>query len=297
MMFHVEHIFACPVCGCKDSKHELTCKDFTVSKEDFRIVSCVSCGLYRTENPPGLNEIGAYYKSDDYISHTNSKKGLFNKAYQFARNRALRRKLRLVRELNSPKTLLDIGCGTGHFLRYVQSHSGIEVRGIEPDSRAAAIARSFQLNVDMPSEGYKTTERFDVITMWHVLEHVHDLAFQMQWIKDHLSQEGTLVIAVPNRLSYDANHYKEFWAAYDVPRHLWHFTANDIKRLASNFNMKVSSVRPMKMDSYYVSLLSERYRKGGIFSAIITGYLSNRKAEKSKPYPNHSSLIYTLKVN
>ena len=278
------------------------CKDYTVSGKEFELVYDSKLELFATYPQPDEKDLESYYQSPDYISHTDSKKTLIDKIYQSVKKLSLSKKIKLIESFNTPdKYLLDIGCGTGDFLE-VAKRKHWKVTGIEPNEQARKLS---QVKIDdskvIVSElnkltGSKQKSLFDVITLWHVLEHVPDLNKYIALIKTFLKPTGVLVVAVPNFKSYDAQRYKEFWAAYDVPRHLWHFSQNSISKLFSKHSMKVIAILPMRFDSYYVSLLSEKYKTGksNFFSAFWFGFLSNWKARKTKEY---SSLIYLLKIS
>ncbi|MFV0541800.1 MAG: class I SAM-dependent methyltransferase [Aestuariibaculum sp.] len=274
----------------------LTVKDFSVSGEDFQLIENQEFGFLETTPRPSLNVLLNYYKSDDYISHTDTKRNLFEKAYHLVRNIALKRKLKLIDSfLTETKYVLDIGCGTGDFLKTAQQ-SNWKVLGIEPNEQARAIAnkktRQAVFNSDKLNE--LKANCFDVITLWHVLEHLPNLEEQIKCFEKLLKPNGVLVIAVPNYKSYDAQHYKSFWAAYDVPRHLWHFNRTSIVKLVSKYNFKVKKVKPMFFDAFYVSLLSEKYKTGkmNVFKAFFVGLVSNLKYLSTK---EASSLTYIIK--
>jgi len=307
----------------------LTCKDFTVTNEDFLLLKDESLDLLITSPQPKLEDLGKYYESSNYISHTDSSKSILDKVYQIAKNYTIDRKVRMVNEIEKiegrrktgkvenginpktkdkrPKTILDIGCGTGDFLVACKKEKW-NVIGVEPNTKAATLA-NFKLQnitVDKNTKNnfnlfkdineLKKENKFDVITMWHVLEHVPNLEEYINNLKKLLKPNGTLIIAVPNYKSFDAKYYKQFWAAYDVPRHLWHFSKKSISLLFKKENMKVVKTLPMKLDSYYVSLLSEKYKTGksNLLKAFFIGFKSNFKALSSKEY---SSLIYIIKNN
>ncbi|MBC7439178.1 MAG: class I SAM-dependent methyltransferase, partial [Flavobacterium sp.] len=242
---------------------------------------------------PTETELPQYYESDDYISHTDGKRTMFEKAYQYIKNIALINKLKLINNINPEKgKLLDIGAGTGDFL-LVAKQNDWQITGIEPNEKARNIAINKGISFVEKSELLEK-HSFDVITMWHVLEHVSDLELQIKELKRLLKPSGTILIAVPNFNSYDAKHYGSYWAAYDVPRHLWHFSKIAIKLLFEKQNLHLQKVIPMKFDAFYVALLSEKYRKGkmNLIKAFLVGLKSNIKGSKNLEYSSH---IYVIK--
>ncbi len=284
----------CPICLSGQKKLFLSCVDYTVSQKTFELQECAGCGFVFTSPRPQNSDLGAFYESDEYISHSNTKKGLISRLYQSVRNRTLKQKLQIINSRQAHGSLLDIGCGTGEFLNVVQQN-GWKVRGIEPGDKARQAAEeNYKLDV-RPEEALKqiATESMDVITMWHVLEHVPDLKGRLEELNSILKKDGLLIVAVPNRNSHDAAHYGKFWAAYDVPRHLWHFRPQDIRTLFGNHGFEVKEVLPMKFDSYYVSMLSEKYSTGAIryFGAFRRGWISNSKAANEA----WSSQIYIIR--
>ncbi|RYH76228.1 class I SAM-dependent methyltransferase [Flavobacteriaceae bacterium 144Ye] len=274
----------------------LTVKDHSVSGEDFQLVHNEELDMLETIPQPSANTLSEYYKSEDYISHTDSKRNWFEKAYHFVRGMALKRKLKLINSFPvSGKTILDVGCGTGDFLQTAKNNSW-NVYGIEPNEKARAIANSKTRNQVFDTNTLQEFESgaFDVITLWHVLEHLPNLETEIQNLNRLLKPNGRLVIAVPNFKSYDAKHYNAFWAAYDVPRHLWHFSQTSISKLFSKHNLEIEKTLPMTFDAFYVSLLSEKYKSGSKnpLTAFWIGLQSNLKAKRTGEY---SSLIYVLK--
>lgn len=276
-----------------NKKHFLTVKDHSVSKEIFDLYHDEELDMLITSPQPELQNLGKYYESEDYISHTDNKRSLFEKAYHFVKNIALQNKLNLINSEQTQKgKLLDIGAGTGDFL-LTAKNNGWETIGVEPSDKAKNIAK--QKGISFVEEiSSLENHSLDVITMWHVLEHVPDLEHQIQELKRLLKPTGTLIIAVPNFKSFDANHYKTFWAAFDVPIHFWHFSKKSIHLLFEKVDMKLEKVLPMKFDSFYVSLLSEKYKTGKMnyFKAFFVGLKSNWKAKSTKEYSSH---IYVLK--
>jgi 2-polyprenyl-3-methyl-5-hydroxy-6-metoxy-1,4-benzoquinol methylase len=290
----MKKIDICPICSSATQAPLLVCKDYTVSKKDFSIVACADCGFAFTSPRPEDSDLGAYYQSEEYISHSNTSKGLVSKLYQMARKRTLAAKLQMINARASKGALLDIGCGTGEFLNECKLN-GWRVQGIEPGEAARSAASSnYGLSVGEESAIDGLAEAsFEVITMWHVMEHVPNLVGRVQQLKRLLKPGGLLVIAVPNRSSHDAEYYGAQWAAYDVPRHLWHFRPEDMKRLLEQGGFKLTETLPMKYDSYYVSMLSEKYKTGAVnyLAAAYRGWVSNSKAGKDR----WSSQIYLFR--
>jgi SAM-dependent methyltransferase len=292
----MENLQNCPVCNGTSFKDRIKCKDYTVSGNTFNIQECTSCGFLFTNPRPSKEEIGPYYESKDYISHTNSKAGLFNTIYQTIRNVAISQKISMIRTVTGRKTveLLDVGCGTGEFLAGC-TKEGWKVKGVEPGEGARSQAiKNHKLEVEEESYLEKTTDTYDVITLWHVLEHVHELNERIEQLSRILRKDGILVIAVPNHTSKDAQVYGPHWAAWDVPRHLYHFSPVTIKRLFQKHGFSHSASFPMKFDAYYVSMLSAGYKRGGkrSLSGLITGMASNLAAKNAEVY---SSVIYVFR--
>lgn len=291
------HLSNCPICNSPDTKPFLTCTDYTVSKQIFSIVSCEICGFKFTNPRPTENKLGDYYKVENYISHTDTNKGLISKLYKFVRNYTLGKKVNLVNLYARKGNLLDYGCGTGMFLVEAK-RSSWNVFGIEPDAGARNLAsRNSGAEVHeslFAANKFLSDTRFRCITLWHVLEHVSSLNETMNWFHTFLEENGVLIIAVPNYKSFDAKLYGNFWAAYDVPRHLSHFDKESILRLATNNGFNHVKSLPMKFDSFYVSMLSERYKSGRInyLKAFVTGLRSNMKARSATEY---SSVIYVFR--
>lgn len=296
-MLHVEQsdnvlINKCPVCDGISFVPYLVCKDYTVSGKLFPIVQCSTCSFKFTNPRPGDSVIGNYYKSEDYVSHSDTTKGFINKIYHKVRGITLKEKLRLISGYVSRGTILDYGCGTGMFLQTCKV-AGWKVKGFEPDADARKMAEDKGLSV-ANNKGGLAGDKYDIITLWHVLEHVTDLNETLSFFNNVLSERGRLIIAVPNHLSFDARVYKEFWAGYDVPRHIYHFEVSTITMLLAKFGFSLAETKPMKFDSYYVSLLSEKYKTGSMkyVSAFLNGFRSNLNAKKASDY---SSVIYIFK--
>jgi 2-polyprenyl-3-methyl-5-hydroxy-6-metoxy-1,4-benzoquinol methylase len=272
-------------------------KDHSVSKESFSIWECSNCTLRFTQDIPDEQSIGKYYKSDNYISHSNTSKGIVNRLYHMVRKITLRSKSKLIRNytgLNKGE-LLDLGAGTGIFASFMQQE-GWNVTGLEPDAdtrKNAARFSSVPLHDTSVMFGW-TEQRFDAITLWHVLEHVHDLHGYLHRIRMILKDSGKLFVAVPNYTSYDAQRYQSNWAAYDIPIHLYHFSPRSMETLMQKHGFRLRVIKPMWFDSFYVSMLSEKYASGGsgVFMGALTGAISNIRAFSDKK--KCSSLIYIL---
>lgn len=296
-MNSVIHYTHCPACGSSKIQPVLSAKDYTASGKTFSIWHCGDCSLRFTQDAPGADGIGEYYKSEDYISHSNTSRGLINRLYQAVRRKTLRQKRKLVCNITGKQQgrLLDVGSGTGSFVEEMKA-SGWQVIGIEPDEGARTVARH-QFNCELKDlEALLTLSphSFDVITLWHVLEHVHELPVHLLQLKTLLKDEGRLIIAVPNYTSFDGSVYQQFWAAYDVPRHLYHFSPLSMKLLIEKMGMKVLQEKPMWFDSFYVSLLSSQYqnKKTNWIGALWVAVRSNWKAVTNKE--KCSSIIYII---
>lgn len=282
-MLHTIRYSACPVCSQNNLIEIFRVKDQTVSKQDFTIVQCNDCTLRFTQDVPDQNSIGAFYKSENYISHTDTAKGFINTLYHRVRRITLQTKAALIQKETGHASgrLLDIGAGTGAFA-FTMQQKGWQVTGLEPDTDARKVAKDkYQLDLDHADKlNHLPAQSFDAITLWHVLEHIHDLGKYLQTIYKVLKPGGKLFIAVPNYTSYDAAHYQTNWAAYDVPRHLYHFSPLSMKVLLEKHGLKINTMKPMWYDSFYISMLSEQYKPGfgKLIKAFITGLRSNISA-------------------
>ena len=287
----------CPICSSSKISKYLDAKDYTVSQEIFTIKQCDSCGFCFTSPRPSLVNLSKYYKSSNYISHSDSKKGIINQLYHIVRNFTLKAKLKLVKKYSSSNdVVVDYGAGTGAFVNYLNKNK-VNALGFEPDEDARELAKiKHQVSLKLPEEfenGY--IGKIKVITLWHVLEHIPTLNEFIETASQNLVENGIIILALPNRDSYDAKRYQEYWSAYDVPRHLWHFRKNDIVELMANNDFDLIETKSMPYDSFYVSLQSEAYlgtqgvRK--LFNAFSLGLASNLKASRT----NFSSMIYVFR--
>lgn len=293
-MIHYTH---CPVCKNTSIQSAFSAKDHTVSKLMFVVYKCNDCEALFTQDIPSQDAIAAYYASENYISHSDTQKGFINKLYHLIRKRTLNSKKKLISSETGMKSgnILDVGCGTGAFLNTMQQ-ADWKATGLEPDEATRLKAKLLHHIEVLPSnEIYKLPAvTYDAITLWHVLEHVHELHEYTEQLKNILKVSGKLFIAVPNYTSYDSKFYKENWAAYDVPRHLYHFSPKSMNILMEMHGLKVEKKIPMWFDAFYVSMLSEQYKNGNgnIMNAIFTGLLSNFKTVFNKE--KCSSVIYIV---
>jgi len=292
----MEKLTNCPVCLGEKFKEVLFCTDYTTTNEEFVICQCSDCSFRFTNPRPDINESAKYYQSEEYISHTDSNKGLLNRLYQIARDYMISTKYKSTVKKYDAKSLVDYGCGTGDFLKYCidKGHSAI---GLEIDDSARNIAANKGCKeVYEPAHlSNITTASADIITLWHVLEHIHDLHPTVKHFNRILNEGGTLVIAVPNHESHDAKHYGKYWAAYDVPRHLYHFNVASMNRLMNDEGFKLIETKTMRLDPFYIALLSNKYQTSRMnpIKAIYVGVIANLKTLFN--ISNSSSIIYIFK--
>lgn len=294
---HVPEPQTCPLFDDDGVRFVSGVKDHAVTGEGFKLYENPETGYRFTWPVPEPSDLARYYESDAYISHNSNAGGFMGMAFRFARAFTLRQKRNIVRRASGKGTgsILDFGCGTGEFA-HVMKNSGWQVTGIEPAGKAAEFARKdYGLDVEESLSGLDAGASFDVITAWHVLEHVHGLNGTLQSIKDALKPGGVLLMALPNFTALDAGHYGPCWAGYDVPRHLHHFSPKAVSRLAGLHGFTLKGQKPMWLDAFYVSLLSERYKGTGLMrypKAVWAGIRSNFNALIRKD--RCSSLIYNL---
>jgi SAM-dependent methyltransferase len=284
----------CPICDSHSFSFWRKGLDHNVSGDEFKVVQCDACGCRFTNPRPTEETIGNYYKSENYVSHSGTKKGFINRIYHLVRSRSIVKKEKLISSLTQQKNILDIGCGTGDFLAHCQK-KGWNITGVEPDESARALSQKnhgFTIH-DVSALQQFEQEKFDVITMWHVLEHVYHLKEDVRHFYHLLKPGGHLIIAVPNCSSHDADYYQEHWAALDLPIHLYHFRPSDIQKLSEMHGFDLVKILPMKYDAYYISMLSEKYKGGNMLKGFWRGFISNLKAKKIAN--TFSSQIYILK--
>jgi SAM-dependent methyltransferase len=288
----------------------MTCRDDYATGETFSLWRCRDCGFLLTQEAPVEAEIGRYYETPDYISHSDTHRGLMNRVYHWVRRFMLSRKAQLVEKAvgrtqgrrssaGGGRKALDIGTGTGYFPHTLQER-GWQVTAIEKNASARQFARShFGLDVQ-PDEALWSQAlaagSFDAITLWHVMEHLEHLNEVWERLRQLLKADGALVVAVPNPTSYDARHYGARWAAYDTPRHLWHFAPAVMERLAAKHGFELTTSHAMPFDAFYVSMLTEKYLGSKAYFArgLWTGlkaWMSTWAGHKERS----SSLIYVFR--
>lgn len=292
------HTTICPVCGNHEISPFLSCEDWLTTKEVFQIQKCNICGFAYTQDFPAEEEIGKYYDAPEYISHSDTDKGIINTLYHWARKISLNSKSKLIAKysvINKGK-LLDVGAGTGYFLNRMKEQKWI-VTGIEKSESARHYAKK-RFDIDCQGDEYLyeiPCQTKDVITMWHVLEHMEHLNRVFERLHSILKDDGILIIALPNKESFDAEYYREYWAAYDVPRHLWHFSLADFQHIANRHKFELIETRPMYFDAFYISMLSEKNMKHSLATirGLLRGgiYFLRTLRNKNKS----SSLIYILR--
>jgi SAM-dependent methyltransferase len=286
----------CLICGCQESENLFQTKDYTISGQSFYLSVCKQCGFISTKNPPTEKDCGQYYKSESYISHSDTQSGIVSILYHRVRHIMLSRKSTLLQRLKADPSVLDVGSGTGYFPAKM-AEIGYRSMAVEPDEGAREFSKNkFNLEVKAPQWIFEDHGRtFGYITLWHVLEHIYDPHKYFSRFNEMLQPDGFLIIALPNHTSYDAHHYREYWAAYDVPRHLWHFNPTTFSTFAENNGFTVVKMHSLPFDSFYNCILSESYKgtKGAILVGMLKGCMAYIRG--SMDVKNASSIIYVLK--
>tara|TARA_B100001750_G_scaffold33156_1_gene23032 strand:+ start:4700 stop:5572 length:873 start_codon:yes stop_codon:yes gene_type:complete len=287
---------SCPICTT-EMKFKFVTKDYLVTGESFDIVECEACSIRTTTPFPDKKIIGNYYSSDDYISHDDKVSGIFDSIYGLVRTYQLNKKKKLIGKYfnKSNGKILDIGCGAGDFLQYMKENHW-NINGVDTSNKARKIAKK-KLNIKVmdPKDWINNKEKYDVITCWHSLEHVHEPWVYLDKIKKSLTLDGFLIVALPNYQSTDAKIYKEFWAAYDTPRHLYHFTIKSMNKTIKPHGLNIESIYRMNFDPFYVSMLSAKHMGKSFMSGLINGFKSWTLSIFSKD--KCSSLIFIIKKN
>lgn len=282
----------CPWCESENAQLHIELKDLFLTQEPFKILECKDCGLLYTTPRPIKEKIGKYYKSEKYYSHQENKAGFIPKVYEKVKSINLKNKYNIVTEKTTKGKILDIGCGVGDFLHTMEL-KGWECTGVEPSEEAKAIARKRIKAELFTSEEQENLidSSFDIITMWHVLEHVDALRWQIQQLYRLCKPGGRIIIALPNYKSYDGQYYRAEWAAYDVPRHLNHFNKETLIKIFEENQLRHIKTEKLYWDAFYISYMSEKYRhhRLPLVRGILKGMISNRKARRTGEW---SSLVY-----
>jgi 2-polyprenyl-3-methyl-5-hydroxy-6-metoxy-1,4-benzoquinol methylase len=283
----------CPYCKSVRIKKHLSTKDYFITQDLFTIYECANCNVLFTYPFPEPDVLySKYYKSENYLSHNKKSSDLFSKLYRTVQKINIRKKLKLLKAVNqtAEKKILEVGAGVGDFLAACRNH-GWNCFGVEPSEQARQVAKEFN-NLDLADSINKIGERsFSVITLWHVLEHVPDLEETIQKLKSYLSDEGSLIIAVPNHNSFDAKHYKQFWAGYDVPRHLYHFNKKSLTSIIQSKGLELVKIKPMIFDSFYISLLSEKYQGNNLIINYLKGFWNGLISNLTSIFTKESSSL------
>ncbi|TSA27984.1 MAG: class I SAM-dependent methyltransferase [Bacteroidetes bacterium] len=292
-----ETISICPICDHQQFRLFLKGKDYFLTQEPFSIVACTACGFRFTNPRPNPVSAETYYQSEAYLSHDSSKRGIIPILYGMARRFNVHSKYNIVKTYAKGNSLLDIGCGTGEFLHLCRQ-KGLKCTGVEPSAKARNFAQnrySLDVKADFLTD-ISPSSRYHCITMWHVLEHIHGLDETMRKLTEVLEPDGVLIVALPNSNAHDATYYGKFWAAFDLPRHIYHFTRETFIKFASKYSLTCITILPQKLDAFYISLLSEKYRTGSsnFVRAVYRGLRSN--CEGRNPLTGHSSEIYILEI-
>ncbi|WP_290508263.1 class I SAM-dependent methyltransferase [Algoriphagus sp.] len=294
----MERLTKCPLCKSGHFLNYSSIKDWAVTQEDFILCKCQDCQLIFTNPRPDEKQIGTYYEFPEYYSHQDESKGLVQKIYNQVRKINISKKYHLIHKLNTGKSILDIGCGTGELLNFFKA-KGWQVVGIEPNKKARRLAKEkLDDNVFKNLKKIPEKEQYDVITLFHVLEHIHGLRKALKNIINHLKSNGYIILALPNHQSSDAKKYAEFWAGWDVPRHLYHFGPETVDYLAKQYELEILEQKSMVFDSYYASLLSEKYqnKSAANFNHLVQAFISGVKSNKqAKTTGNYSSILYILR--
>jgi 2-polyprenyl-3-methyl-5-hydroxy-6-metoxy-1,4-benzoquinol methylase len=283
----------CPNCGSENVKEYLSTKDYFITNHSFTVYECANCRVLFTYPVPDSEVLySKYYKSENYLSHNKKASDLFSRLYRLVQKINISKKLRLLESINKPleKKILEVGAGTGDFLAACRN-SGWKCYGVEPSEQARGVAKDFNKLELAASIDEIGENNFSVITLWHVLEHIPDLNNTISQLKGLLSVNGHLIIAVPNHNSFDAKHYKQHWAGYDVPRHLYHFHKESLKSIMEPKGFELVKTKPMVFDSFYVSLLSEKYKYNNLIINYLKGFTIGLISNIASIFTKESSSI------
>ncbi len=278
MMFHVEQ-----------NKKNFHCetKDYLVTGEKFKVYMDQNNIIGRTHPIPKKEEMDKYYESEDYYPHSLKKKNLLTFLYAISRKYMHLKRLIWMRSyLKNNTRVLDYGCGSGDFVKYLRSKS-IDAYGYEP-------RHNFCEHDFLTNEKIWKNKKYDIIILWHVLEHIHNPFVLIQSLKKRLNKKGKFFIAIPNFKSFDSKHYGKYWAGYDTPRHLWHFSRKSIHLIAKKNRFSIFKEKGLHLDSIYVSYLSEKHKRKHfpLLFGVVIGFVSILNSLFTK---ESSSFLFVLK--
>jgi len=223
------------------------------SCKSFQIVKC-ECGFKFLSPRPKFSGITYYYENDDYDPHRLENKSIFHTVYGWVQKIALRWKFKHISKFIRSGNLLDIGGGGGRFCSYFKS-KGWRVSLQDNSSKARFLAQEADIETyTLLSE--IQSQQFDLITMWHSLEHIHAIDALFQNVNRLTSDDGFLVVAVPNINAPERKFLGKDWAPWDAPRHLYHFNYAQLSKLLRKYGWKIEFSMPMIQDTPYNILLS-----------------------------------------
>jgi len=251
---------------------QIETKDYLISNERF-VIKEVKNGLLKTTPNISDSEIYKYYSSGDYLSHNRSVSFL-SLIYTFASKYMLKRKADLISKyINTGDCFLDFGCGIGELVLKMKSRGFVSC-GVENNLNAynACLKKNISVFKDLIS----LKSKFNLISCWHSLEHLSDFTTTLSMFNKLINKNGYLIVAVPNHESFDSKYYGKFWAGYDVPRHRFHFNKDALIRIVEDSNFEMIDSSPMFLDAFYISILSEKYKKNffSFFKGVLIGTVS-----------------------
>ena len=275
-----------------NSCNSIETKDYLVTHESF-FVEEKEKGISFTHPVIADEEIDKYYNTTAYLSHS-SNKTLISFFFDLFSNIMVKKKTSFMLGLGGVSAYLDYGCGIGKLISSMNK-KGVASYGYDTSSLAISVCNNKSLNAssnldDLPN-------KYDLISFWHSLEHVSDYTKVLKKTKKMLSKNGTMVVALPNYDSFDAKFYSKFWAAYDTPRHRVHFTKKGFIKAASQLGFEVVKTKPLFLDSFYISMMSEKYKQSLFYflKGLFIGALSNLFFFFTKQASSHTYVLKNLK--
>lgn len=253
----------CNLCGSTEAEVAITAQDFLLERPDAQVqfVKCDRCGLFYQNPRPTPEEMMSHYPSnyEPFDLHPDDERS--SRLERIAVNYGLSKRRGLILRYRKSGRILDVGCATGLFLHVMNMDANWDAHGVEPNNYAATIAQErYGLNVHHGTleQAQYPARSFDVVTLWDVLEHVHDPAATLDEIHRILKSDGLLILRVPNGISRDAGLFKETWAGWDPPRHLYVFTPDTLTKLLAKQGYAILDLRS-RSGSYPTFVLSLRF--------------------------------------